>query len=161
VFRWSQSASLLWPCLRSSLRMRLSVRSVLWPLLILLTHQSVQAQPPGAASPERAAAVVDEAVNFQTLPDPTRPAEFVTPRGPQSINKIPVLSSVLFSQDRRMAVIDGHVLGEGDSMNGMTVQRIDQSEVIVQMADNQEMSLKLSTAGQVVKRLRGSQWVNN
>lgn len=127
-------------------------------LVLVLVPLRVQATPAVVAAGERASI---EKINFAELPDPTRPAEFDVAQAQPLIAEMPRLSSVLFSDDRRLAVIDGQVVGEGSSINGITVQRIERSEVIVQMADNQVVSLKLSATDQVVKQLRGAQWVKN
>ncbi len=105
-----------------------------------------------------------QAGRFGSLPDPTRPPDYeahadaqtgaaeqpASPRGLQ-------LSSVLISQGRRLAVINGQVLAEGEAGAGFTVRSIQPGEVIVALADNQLTRLTLSSRGVVEKTPVGSE----
>ncbi|MEM9620723.1 MAG: hypothetical protein AAF993_03685 [Pseudomonadota bacterium] len=99
--------------------------------------------------------------DFRNLPDPTRPPDFNAPVPTAQDGPLPNLSSVLYSAERRRAVIDGQVVGEGDQVAGFVVRRIAPGEVFLQLADNQIVSLTLATPARVTKRRLDSQWVQN
>jgi len=63
----------------------------------------------------------------QAIADPMRPPVVVsTVQGPRHSGAPsgPRLTAVFFNGTRRVAVIDGKVVGEGDSLNGSTVTEI-------------------------------------
>jgi len=43
----------------------------------------------------------------------------------------PVVRSILFSSSRRLAIIDGHIVGVGDAVGTYTVSEIDQGAVVL------------------------------
>jgi hypothetical protein len=76
------------------------------------------------------AAVADSGV----LADPTRP--LATRAGPAAAvaaagNERPLLSSVLIGERRRLAVIDGRTMQEGETHDGVEVRRIRPRAVVV------------------------------
>ncbi|MCZ6643686.1 MAG: hypothetical protein O7F71_19090 [Gammaproteobacteria bacterium] len=84
------------------------------------------------------------------LEDPTRPEGFTRPVSSVTEKKtrlLPRLSSVLIGDDRRLAVIDGRVMAEGDVGNGLRVRRINSDRVLVTLADRTRVTLLLDTSG--------------
>lgn len=83
------------------------------------------------------------AASRRPLRDPTRPLATTSgqaTRAPSSAAAslahpaellLPRLQLVLTSNDRRYAVIDGELLAEGDSFNGMRLQKIQNEAVII------------------------------
>ena len=93
-----------------------------------------------ATAPGAAAEVV--------LKDPTRPLRApapgvvaADPAGPR-----PRLNSVLFGPDRRVAVIDGRRMTEGDSHGAVEVMTIHPDRVVVRQAGVGRLVLKLTNA---------------
>ena len=80
--------------------------------------------------------------NSGELSDPTRPP-LVAPAGSAAQQALPVLSSVLIGIDRKLAVIDGKVLAEGDVSQGFRVQRIEPDRVVVSRAGRPAVTLLL------------------
>ena len=64
------------------------------------------------------------------LQDPTRPLDFATPRatrGEISVTRSSmVVESVLISPSRRVVVINGRTLAEGDFLDGVEITEIDE-----------------------------------
>ncbi len=81
------------------------------------------------------------------LNDPTRPPANWQPqpaRGRRAAAaQAPQLTSILVSHSRRVAVIDGVALSEGQSANGLTVVHIDKGWVDARVRDT---SIRLSLA---------------
>ncbi len=70
----------------------------------------------------------------ETRRDPTKPERWV-PRMTTSVPfERPVLSSVLVSAGRRLAVIDGQLLGVGESHGSFRVRSIEAERVVVNVA---------------------------
>lgn len=90
------------------------------------------------------------------LADPTRPPANWQP-GPTpaqagtSRQGAPQLTSILISHSRRVAVIDGVTLSEGQTANGLTVVRIDKGWVDARVHDT---SIRLSLADANVTKER-------
>lgn len=86
------------------------------------------------------------------LQDPTRPPEAAGAVVQSAPERALVLDSILFSRDRRVAVIEGEALREGQGFDGVRVIRIHQDRVLV--SDNgRERVLRLERLPQV----RGTQ----
>ncbi len=83
------------------------------------------------------------------LRDPTRPEGLARPVSGVSGKTVslPKLSSVLIGNDRRLAVIDGHVMAEGDVSNGLRVRRINSDNVLVTLDDLSSVTLLLDKVG--------------
>ncbi len=84
------------------------------------------------------------------LRDPTRPEVFSQSARndpDKTTASLPRLSSVLIGGDRRLAVIDGRVMAEGDVNNGVRVRRITSGRVVVTLDDRTPVTLLLDTAG--------------
>ena len=86
----------------------------------------------------------------EKLRDPTRPERFAEPVsgfvGKKKVT-LPRLSSVLIGDDRRLAVIDGELMAEGDVSNGLRVQRIISDRVVVTLDNSASVTLMLDTLG--------------
>ncbi|WP_085757709.1 hypothetical protein [Oceanicoccus sagamiensis] len=75
-----------------------------------------------------------------SLEDPTRPSSYRSVGKKQEGLR---LESILFSETRKVAVINGNVLSEGDAMGGTKVIRISKNSVMV--SDNgKSVTLELS-----------------
>ncbi len=92
----------------------------------------------------------------KVLRDPTRPLASTTPRTgpvqptaprPAAPVTLPQLQLVLTATERRFAVIDGELLGIGDSIRGLTVLDIRDEAVIVKTT-NGPRTLPLSTGSE-------------
>lgn len=84
------------------------------------------------------------------LADPTRPSGWraVQEQG-ERVSEVPVrLDSILLSPWRRIAVINGHTLAEGESRDGLTLVKVSKSEVEVRV-DGQTQRLQLESAAGV------------
>jgi len=80
----------------------------------------------------------------RAIKDPTRPISMVQIR--QSHNKVlPALKSILNSQHRRLAIIDGHVLAEGDEVAGIRLLEIDGYGVVLSVDGGVPISIPLGT----------------
>ena len=79
--------------------------------------------------------------------DPTRPPS-ARVLGPvvQASTAVPELSSVLIGADRRLAVIDGKVMAEGEMRSGVKVWQIKSDRVVVSVAGRKPMTLMLDKA---------------
>ncbi|HWV16063.1 MAG TPA: general secretion pathway protein GspB [Cellvibrio sp.] len=67
--------------------------------------------------------------------DPTRPLGYEqSPANEKSVQQTIVLNSILISRDRKLAIINGQQLREGQSVKGVDVQlkRIDADSVVLQ-----------------------------
>ncbi len=81
----------------------------------------------------------------ENLPDPTRPEGFshrATGVSGAPVT-LPQLSSVLIGDDRKLAVIDGRVMAEGDVENGVRVRRISSDRVVVALEGDAQVTLLL------------------
>ena len=83
------------------------------------------------------------------LPDPTRPPAVTT------VNKAPPkvvgrhgVSSIIFSAQRRVAVVNGKVITEGDLIDGARVLKIGEGQVWLELADNSRRTLSLDEAAE-------------
>jgi MSHA biogenesis protein MshK len=88
------------------------------------------------------------------LADPTRPPANWQPEPTQAGAQkpgAPQLTSILVSHSRRVAVIDGVSLSEGETANGLTVVHIDKSWVDARVRDT---SIRLSLADANVMKER-------
>jgi len=82
----------------------------------------------------------------ETLPDPTRPADYsggATAAARVERPSGPVLQSTLVSPLHKRAVIDGKSVGVGDSINGVRVIDIRPYEVILRRGERETTSLRL------------------
>ncbi len=79
------------------------------------------------------ALLLSGAVASETLRDPTQPPEpeRAAPSGPAPLDMS--LDSILTSNDRRVAVINGQAVREGDPIGDARVQRIGEDRVLLQI----------------------------
>ena len=113
---------------------------------VVITLACMPARAADTPPPERSAEKV--------LRDPTRPLASTVPRTgaippsaprPAAPVTLPQLQLVLTATERRFAVIDGELLGVGDSIRGLTVLDIHDEAVIVK-TPNGPRTLPLSTS---------------
>ena len=86
------------------------------------------------------------------LSDPTAPPKFTEELN--EVEKIPntlKVSSIISSPHRKVAVIDGQILGIGDQGAGFTVLTIESGQVIVELADSTTKAISLRKNGIVHK----------
>lgn len=65
-------------------------------------------------------------VSVQAISDPTKPSYYQSDKAKKTTLQ---LSSVLWSDQRRVAIINGKALSEGDVIAGATVVKIDKQQV--------------------------------
>jgi hypothetical protein len=88
--------------------------------------------------------VMPRRVRLSAPPQPPPPQ----PRPRPASDALPfdaALSSILFSADRQLAIIDGRVVGRGDAVRDATVVEI--SAGVVLLRDSQGRLRRLSTGG--------------
>ncbi len=86
--------------------------------------------------------------------DPTRPPLVrMTGSANASIGQLPILSSIVYSEKRRLAVVNGHLLGEGESKEGIAILHIAPDNVRVRFGAAQQITLRMSS-GLIKKELK-------
>ena len=94
-------------------------------------------------------AAVPVSADIRQLPDPTRPPVIAnTPEVSRDIVRYK-LTSILFSAERRVAVINGRVVGEGEEIDGGRVTSIGATQVWLELADKKSRTLSLNSAARV------------
>ena len=90
----------------------------------------------------------------QALRDPTEPppARFAAPAGAAAAPSGPVLQSVIVSDGRKLALIDGKTYRAGDKLGNATVAAISSNEVTLRGSDGTKVlklypNLEKTTAG--------------
>ena len=78
------------------------------------------------------------------LTDPTRPNWYGLQAQVQHDPKKPVLNSIISSDDRRLAVINGALMREGERKRGLLLQEVLTDRVLVVNADNELQALRLA-----------------
>lgn len=86
------------------------------------------------------------AENAYGIEDPTRPHGLEDARAQSLLTREPELSSILFSQDRKWAVIDGEVLSEGERINGFELSAIHRHSVVL-VRNNKNIRLSIMEDG--------------
>lgn len=79
------------------------------------------------------------------LEDPTRPPSHGGTRGFNGASDLPVLNSILNSNNRRVAMIDNRPMLEGDVYEGMRVRQIRADAVVLNAANGSEITLRLGS----------------
>ena len=93
------------------------------------------------------ATVTSESGGAAAVRDPTRPpGARVRSTVVQASTAVPELSSVLIGADRRLAVIDGKVMAEGEVRAGVKVWQIKADRVVVSVAGSKPVTLLLDKA---------------
>lgn len=83
-----------------------------------------------------------------TLKDPTRPLEASQPAVEAApAAERPTLDSVLIAPSRRVAVIDGRTMSEGDERDGVQVLEIRRDAVVVRVNGTEKLTLELARRG--------------
>ncbi len=80
-----------------------------------------------------------------TLGDPTRPpasVEFLQESRGSVATSVPILQSIIMSQGRRMAIINGQSVRLGEKFGAARLEKINESEVVLRVGGNLE-TLKL------------------
>ena len=116
---------------------------VLAPAPIHAEPPPIRHEPPAAARP-LVREVMPRRVRLSAPPQPPPPQ----PRPRPASDALPfdaALSSILFSADRQLAIIDGRVVGRGDAVRDATVVEI--SAGVVLLRDSQGRLRRLSTGG--------------
>ncbi len=79
------------------------------------------------------------------LEDPTRPPISAPVTVVKTTQKLPRLASVLLSSERRVAVLDGRPVSEGDSHAGYEIVRIAREGVTVLSPQGKRLQLSLAS----------------
>ncbi len=82
--------------------------------------------------------------NEPALSDPMRPNWYGLKQTSKANSHTPELSSIIASDDRRLAVINGQVMREGERKNGLLLRQVLPDRVLVVTADQQLRALKLA-----------------
>lgn len=77
--------------------------------------------------------------------DPTEPAKWVPGRVADDSESLarPVLSSVLIGEERKLVVIDGRLMSEGDQLGAVKVWRIESDHAVVSVGGRSPLKLWL------------------
>ncbi len=78
------------------------------------------------------------------IEDPTRPISMMQIRQSHSL-VLPELTSILNSQHRRLAIINGYVLAEGDEVAGIRLLGIDAYGVVLSVDGGEPIAISLGT----------------
>lgn len=93
-------------------------------------------------------------VSAWAFEDPTRPPVELTLASPAASKpQIPVLSSIVYSDQRRLAVIDGRIFLEGQSKGGVSLVEVLPNNVLVQIGPEEQFTLHLGS-GRINKELK-------
>ena len=82
--------------------------------------------------------------NEAQLSDPMRPSWYGLKARSKGSSKDPQLSSIIASEERRLAVINVTLMREGDRKNGVLLRQVLPDRVLVVTADQRLRALKLS-----------------
>ena len=85
--------------------------------------------------------------------DPTKPMAYSPATAPVAMAGTPQLSSVLVADDRRVAVLNGHLMVEGEERAGVKLWRVQADRVVVSVAGREPVTVRLD-AGRVYKEQR-------
>lgn len=95
----------------------------------------------------------DAAADSPGLKDPTRPLRTAVRSPEPSRGERPTLESVLIGGGRRLAVIDGRRMAEGEEHHGVKVLQIHADGVVVTVGGSERTTLKI-TNSRMHKELR-------
>ncbi|XOV84054.1 MAG: hypothetical protein ACFHXK_02840 [bacterium] len=96
------------------------------------------------------------ALSFSALgfEDPTRPPADVAPVAAAiARQQLPVLSSIVYSEQRRLAVINGQVFLEGQRKGGLALVEVLPDNVLVQIGQEPQLKLHLGS-GRINKEVK-------
>lgn len=92
--------------------------------------------------------------NAGAFEDPTRPPLAQGSASTEvTLQPLPVLSSIIYSDSRKVAVVNGHLLGEGESKEGIALLHIAPDKVRVRVGGAQQVTLTMSS-GLIKKELK-------
>jgi hypothetical protein len=77
--------------------------------------------------------------------DPTEPARWQPVAVEATGADAPTLMSILIGKDRKLVVIDGMLLEEGEEKNGLRVWRVSADQVLVSVAGRSPQTLRLDS----------------
>ena len=77
--------------------------------------------------------------------DPTRPGKWTPASEAAADAPLPRLTSVLISESRKLAVIDGQVLSIGEAHGGFQLQRIEADHVVISVTNGSLVRLPLDS----------------
>ena len=84
--------------------------------------------------------------------DPTRPERWMV-ESQQARPELPTLSSVLHGGGRRLAVIGGRVMAEGELREGVKLWKVEADRVVLSMGDGPPVTVHLDKS-KVIKEVR-------
>ena len=84
----------------------------------------------------------DDAAQQQNLPAGPAPSSAVRRRAPLS-SPLPVVNSILVAPDRRLAVLDGEIVREGDAVGPRVVVRIERGAVVLREPSGYEVRVPI------------------
>jgi MSHA biogenesis protein MshK len=84
--------------------------------------------------------------------DPTRPERWSSVQ-PQAQMELPTLSSVLLGNGRKLAVLDGRVMAEGETRAGMKLWKVESDRVVLSMNEGAPLTVRLDKTN-VIKEKR-------
>lgn len=112
-----------------------SARALGW---ILLSSLAVMTLGTGLALADASSATDLE------LTDPTRPNWYGLQPSIKHDPSKPILNSIISSDDRRLAVINGALMREGERKRGLLLQEVLPDRVLVVTAENELQALRLA-----------------
>ena len=80
-----------------------------------------------------------------SLTDPTRPNWYGLKAAVRHDPKKPTLNSIITSDDRRLAVINGALMREGERSRGFLLQEVLTDRVLIVTTENELQALRLAT----------------
>ena len=84
--------------------------------------------------------------NVPALEDPTRPMDIGAVETTPPAASVPALTSILVGKERKLAVIDGRLMSEGEDVRGIKVLKIYPDRAVVSVGDDRRITLRLSNA---------------
>ena len=89
---------------------------------------------------------IADVVSADVPRDPTEPSRWVPSRVADDSESLtlPVLTSVLIGEDRKLVVIDGRVMSEGDQLGAVKVWRIESDHAVVSVGGRSPLKLWLN-----------------
>jgi len=114
-------------------------------VVLLAVHRKAPAQPPMRQAPPMTADLAS-APEWKRNPFTAAPARSTAPARPLRVlpaEPVPVVSSILFSSGRRVALIDGRIVRAGDRVGSAVVRSIEVDTVVLVTAEGRERRLEL------------------
>lgn len=106
--------------------------------------QAAPKQPVAAPTPSKPRGQPPPPAKADEIPADTTHAQAPPPQRPKPLNApVPGVSSILISSDRRLAVIDGRIVGVGEQVGPRVVARIEPSFVVLREPSGFELRVPL------------------